>query len=130
MHLFLLHYLNLDFVNIAWNDNIHATVSNKKQVLVHIRNWVQGNRVRPSILKEVNPLSDGQEGVTWDCAGFEAPVAFAVCVRSTFFVSPTLYMFLRFSVDKFEKENKSCSGQTRLKSTRVYEFLRQYVGFA
>ena len=47
MYAFLLQYVGLDFVNITWNDNIHTIVSNKKRVLVHLRNMVYSNTVRP-----------------------------------------------------------------------------------
>lgn len=44
---FLLQYTGLDFVNITWNDDTYTPVSNKKKVLVHLRNRVHSNTVRP-----------------------------------------------------------------------------------
>ena len=52
---FLLQYTGLDFVNITWNDDTYTPVSNKKKVLVQLRNRVHNNTVRPWTRKEMSP---------------------------------------------------------------------------
>lgn len=47
MQAFLQQYIGLGFVNITWNDNTLTVVSNKKRVLVHLRNRVHSDTVRP-----------------------------------------------------------------------------------